>query len=215
MEDDNLKSIARQLRKPAGDAGKQIAEKMNQSNLYINQYTITALNIAPSDHILEIGMGNGFFVKDVLKYDSVIYNGCDFSEEMVQESVRLNESFVSKGRASFVHAPADRLPFQDHAFDKIFTINTLYFWEDYAKTFTEIRRVLKPDGLLLIAIRPKSNMEKLPFVKYGFAMFSKDELTNLLIKHDFKIREVLEQTEPGTSIAGEHFAMETLIVTAF
>lgn len=215
MDEEQIKAIAAQLRKPEGEFGKQLGVRMNDSNQYINRSTITMLDPAPGDNILEIGMGNGFFVNEILATDqSIRYTGCDFSEIMVEEASRLNEASVKTGRAKFIHGEADNLPFISGTFNKVFTVNTLYFWENSSKIFAEIRRVLKPQGQLVIGIRPRSNMAQLPFVKYGFTMFSKEDLTDLLARNFFKTLNVQENAEPAQELNGEKFSMVSLIVTA-
>lgn len=215
MDEEQIKAIAAQLRKPEGEFGKQLGVRMNDSNQYINRNTITTVDPAPGDNILEIGMGNGFFVNEILSADqSIRYTGCDFSEIMVEEASRLNEAFVKTGRAKFIHGEADNLPFISGTFNKVFTVNTLYFWENSSKIFAEIRRVLEPQGQLVIGIRPRSNMAQLPFVKYGFTMFSKEELTDLLARNFFNTLNVQENTEPEQELNGEKFSMVSLIVTA-
>ncbi|RAJ95728.1 methyltransferase family protein [Larkinella arboricola] len=211
----DLKAVAAQLRKPDGDFGKQMGAKMNESNRAINFYTIQKLNLKNNARLLEIGMGNGFFVKDIVAhYPSVTYTGCDFSETMVQEAGKLNASLVEDGQVTFLLAPSNALPFPDATFDTVFTINTLYFWSDPRQELTEIRRVLKPGGRLLLAIRPKSVMEKLPFTAYDFTLYEKEDVVELLTKNGYGLMEVIEKNEPDQNVNGQFFRMETLIIEA-
>lgn len=204
----DVQAIAAQLRKPVGDLGKEVGVRMNEGNLYINQYTIAALEVKSRQQILEIGMGNGFFVKDILSSaPSVKYTGCDFSETMVAEARALNMRFIQKRQAEFIVAASDELPLFDALFDTAFTVNTLYFWEHPEKELVEIRRVLKPGGKLFIAIRPASVMQALPFVQYGFRLYEKKDVELLLKKNGFGKIHVIERPEPSGK-------METLIVRA-
>lgn len=215
MNEEALRSIAAQLRQPHGEYAIQIGEKMNEGNLHINLNTINALRPEANDTILEIGMGNGFFVKDILSVDnSIKYTGCDFSEAMVEEATKRNEQFIKTRQAQFHLASADQLPFADETFDKAFTINTIYFWEDQAAVLSEIRRVLRPKGQLLISVRPKSLMQHYPFVKYGFNMFTKEDLAQLLSINHFQTTEILEKDEPEQELNGEKLAAKTLLVRA-
>ncbi len=215
MDEEILKTIAGQLRKPHGEYAIQVGEKMNAGNLYINRYTIEALQLAANDHVLEIGMGNGFFVKDILVVDkSINYIGCDFSEIMVEEASKNNQKVINSKQAQFYLASADKLPFNNELFDKVFTVNTLYFWDNPPLILSEIRRVLKPKGQLIISIRPKSIMQHYPFVKYDFNMFTKNDLTDLLSKNSFKILATIEKEEPEPEVNGEKMRTETLIARA-
>ncbi|MDT3739210.1 MAG: class I SAM-dependent methyltransferase [Candidatus Kapabacteria bacterium] len=215
MNEETLKSIAAQLRKPEGEYAVQIGEFMNNGNLLINLNAIENLKLHDGDHILEIGMGNGFFVKNILSAgDSIKYSGCDYSEIMVNESLNRNKEFVLNGRATFFQADAENLPFENESFDKVMTVNTIYFWENPEAVLAEIRRILKPEGMIVIGIRPKRTMEKYPFVKYGFNMFSKDDLVSLLSDNFFKVESIIEQIEPEQEYEGEKMIVENLVVCA-
>lgn len=215
MDEETLKAIAGQLRQPNGEHGKQVAEKMNEGNLQMNLNTIEALNLTAGDNVLEIGMGNGFFVKDILRVaDNIKYTGCDFSSLMVDEAQNLNKGFVESEQAKFMVASAEKLPFGDETFDKVFSINTIYFWNDPRLVLAEISRVLKPTGQITISIRPKIVMEQYPFTKYGFTMLSKDDLVNLLTVNNFTITDTVEKEEPPQEINGEKLMMEMLVVSA-
>ena len=60
--EENIKFIAEQLRKPSGEYASKIGEKMNESNFQMNIKTIESLVLEAQDNVLEIGMGNGFFI---------------------------------------------------------------------------------------------------------------------------------------------------------
>lgn len=197
MEEQELQEIARQLRKPDGDFGMQIGNLMNDANLLMNQFAIETVNPSKGDKILEIGMGNGLFVKDILsKEPSVNYTGLDFSDVMITEARKINSEWINKKRASFTQADASNMPFDDDSFNKIFTVNTLYFWEDPDATLKEIARVLQPDGYFFQVFRPKTSMEQFPFTKYGFKMYQMDEVKELFEKNNFTINDTFIKKEP-------------------
>jgi ubiquinone/menaquinone biosynthesis C-methylase UbiE len=213
MDEETLKAIASQLRMPQGHYGKQVGEKMNAGNVHINNSAIEMLQLMPFNTVLEIGMGNGYFVKDIVSVDpSIRYTGCDFSELMVEEARKLNEKFIKAGQVEFHVASADKVPAADEVFDKVLTVNTLYFWDEPEVVLSEIKRVLKKKGQIVIAVRPKSVMVKYPFVKYGFNTFSKSDLINLLSKNHFEVISILEKEEPEQEVNGEMVKVETLIV---
>lgn len=213
MEIPDFKTVAEQLRKPSGDFGKQIGENMNVSNALINALTIGMLNITDNDVLLELGMGNGKFVSDILsKNNSVKYFGRDFSDVMVSEAKRINAQWIEKGRAKFYEGVADTLSFEHKTFSKIFTVNTIYFWQRPEIELREIKRVLKDDGVFAIGIRTKDTMLKLPFTQYGFILYSEEELQKLLTKNGFNILSSTKKTEPPFEINGIEVVMESLVV---
>jgi ubiquinone/menaquinone biosynthesis C-methylase UbiE len=215
MSEEQLRAIATNLRKPEGELGKQVGQKMNEGNRHMNLYAIEAVEPASGDDILEVGMGNGYFVNEIFsKVSDICYTGCDFSQTMVDEAHRINTPLVREGKAKFILSDAAKLPFGDHTFDKVFTVNTLYFWETPAVTLAELRRVLKPKGKLVIAIRPKSTMQHLLFVKYGFTMYTKEDVVKILSGNGFTVSAYAEHSEPDQEIGGQQIKMETLIVKA-
>ncbi len=195
--EEDFKNIASQLRKPEGENGLKIAEVMNKGNSPMNLYSIAALNPLPNDNILEVGMGNGYFVKNIVSLSSTInYFGCDYSALMVEEARKLNKNWVDKGSVSFLKATIDSLPYKNHSFHKIITINTFYFWEDHHKALSEIKRVLKPRGNFILSVRPKHNLEKFPVTKYNFNILSNKKIIELLKANGFVRIEVTEIKEP-------------------
>ena len=215
MTEEELKEMAAQLRKPAGEKGLKTGEWMNSGNFQMNQDTLRVLEPKNGDSILEIGMGNGLFVKNILENrPSLRYTGCDFSHEMVEEAKKMNNFWVNNEQARFINTSAIKLPFENKSFDKIFSVNTIYFWDNEPAILKEFKRVLKPGGCFILALRPKHQMIKYPFTKYGFSMFSKEEVFILLQNNGFIVTQSYENTEPDFELNGEAMKMENLIVAA-
>ena len=213
MEEHDLKEMAAQLRRPKGDLGVQIGELMNKGNGRINYDALQILNAGNEDRILEVGMGNGYFVSEILeKNPKVNYTGCDISEEMVAEALKINERFVKNKQADFIKGNLNALPFAQDAFDKIITINTLYFWDDESAVLSELKRVLKANGQLIVSFRPKHQMLNYPFTKYNFNLYSKEDFLQVLEKNHLKVVNVFENTEPAYDLQGEMIEMENVIV---
>jgi len=216
MTEANFKAIAEQLRKPHGSAGKEVGAMMNKGNELMNMAAIEQLEIKSNDIVLEIGMGNGYFVRNILAKDETIkYIGCDYSEEMVAEAFNYNNDFVKKGQARFNRANVLKLPYTNEYFTKVFTVNTIYFWDKTEIVLSEIKRVLKKNGELIISLRPRSIMDKLPVTSYGFTTFSKDDCIELLTNHGFEVVNVLEKEDVDIELFGEKFKNAFVIVKAF
>ncbi len=207
--------MAAQLRQPKGDDGIKTGEWMSEGNKTIIQDTLKVLDAKAGDRILEIGMGNGHFVSEIVSKDqSISYSGCDFSEVMVNESRKNNQQWIDNQQAEFMLTDGTSLPFDDQTFTKIFTVNTLYFWEDRQAVLAEFKRVLKPDGVLIIGIRPKRLMENIPFTRFGFNLFSKEDATDLLTENGFEVLSAVENTEPAFELNGKQIVMENVVIKA-
>jgi SAM-dependent methyltransferase len=146
--------------------------------------------------------------------ENVRYAGCDFSEEMVEEAKTMNLAHVQARKAEFYHGSIENMPFDDSTFTKVFTVNTLYFWEDYERTLAEIRRVLISGGKLLIAIRPKQIMQAIPVCQHGFRLFDGEEVRVMLEQNGFKDISLFEAKEPDQEWEDGALEMATLVIQA-
>lgn len=211
----DFKAVAEQLRKPDGEFGKQVAGNMNVSNALLYTRAIQQLAPGSGDNILEIGMANGFFVKDILAAaENLRYTGCDFSETMIQESKELNKEWMESGKVHFLLTSADSLLFKDNTFDKALVVNVIYFWTEPAKELREIRRVLKKGGRLVIGMRPKASMSTYPFTAHGFRMYERKEVAELLGANGFQVLNAQQQEEPDQQLSGRTIAVESLVISA-
>ena len=213
MELKDFESIASQLKNPQGELGLQVGKNMNKGNQLMNLAAIHLLNPKANDQILEIGMANGFFVKDILEKDSRIhYTGCDISETMLREAIVNNREFIKSGQAEFLKADVKRLPFKNASFNKILTVNTIYFWENIDEVLNEIKRVLTKNGTLTICLRPKFVLDELPITQYGFKTFSKGKCIELLSNAGFLQISVDEKEDADIELFGETYKNAYLLV---
>lgn len=79
------------------------------------------------------------------------------------------------------------LSFEDEVFDKIYSVNTIYFWSSADKGLSEIKRVLKPGGMFVNTVYSKEFLESWSYTKYGFVKYTLDELKNLAVNHGFTL----------------------------
>jgi ubiquinone/menaquinone biosynthesis C-methylase UbiE len=210
LSETELRQLAAQLKKPTGENAIAIAEGMQHTNVNIIAKTITALNPQPGDAVLEIGPGNASHITTLPQ--TVHYTGIDISPEMVALA---QQTFANRPNAAFILGNGTTLPFKDGAFNKVFTINTLYFWQEPIAYATEIRRVLKPGGLLCLGFIPKSTMQYIPFAKYGFTHYSQEDAATLLESAGFVIQDINTTTETITGNAGNPITREISVLTAF
>ncbi|KPH12988.1 class I SAM-dependent methyltransferase [Chryseobacterium sp. ERMR1:04] len=201
MEKDELKILAQNLANPQGEKGKEIGEMMNATNIGMTLESITTLLIEDDEHILEIGHGNAGHLKSILNIaNNLKYTGIDISETMQNEAKDLNKEF--KDQADFVLYEGKKLPFEDEVFDKIFTVNTVYFWEEPVEYLNEIYRVLKDKGTFVLTFGQRDFMEKLPFTQFNFTLYNTDEMEETVSKSHFKRMKISEKEEEVKSKTG-------------
>ena len=194
MEKEDLKILAQHLANPQGEKGIEIGEMMNTTNIGMTLESIKMLLIEDDEAILEIGHGNAAHVKSILnKARNIKYTGIDISETMHHEAKRLNEEY--KNQTDFLLYEGEKLPFEDKTFDKIFTVNTVYFWKQPVEYLNQIYRVLKDNGTFILTFGQRSFMEKLPFTQFDFTLYNTDEMEETVSKSHFQRMKISEKEE--------------------
>lgn len=177
----DAQTLAHQLANPSGAVGVAVIERLNKSNDANYRGALARLDVSPNDRVLEIGCGNGHQVARILEAaEGITYVGVDISSTMVAEATASNAGAVRAGRAEFVVGNSAGLPFASAAFDRALSLNTIYFWPDPAVDLSELRRLLRPGGRLLIgALAPWSTTDREVF-RHGFRLYDADALRSLL-----------------------------------
>ena len=138
---------------PKGIVGRILGEQMVRQHVPETAWTISLLNIQPEDQILELGFGAGRAIELVAAQVPLAQvSGVDISQAMLRAARHRNASAINAGRVTLHHGDLTDLPFPDNQFDKVFSIQTLYFWPDPQRALAEIFRVLKPSGMLVVTL---------------------------------------------------------------
>ncbi len=179
--------MAAQLRKPSGWFGSLVLSRiMNRVNRGVIDSTIDLLRVSPDHQVLEIGFGGGSALVQLAKrLTSGSVTGVDSSADMVLQAERKFRRDIAAGRVQVQAGDVSQLPFADSSFDRVFTINTIYFWPDALQGLSEIRRVLKPGGIAAVSLRSKQKMKKHRVTQYGFRLFSPEDVTALIRQAGF------------------------------
>lgn len=152
--------IDSQYSNPRGVLGMYIGEKMVKQHGPETLWTIELLKLQQDEHILELGCGAGYAMKLLLEQSAVSQIvGLDISQPVLRSSTIRNRDALRKGRAKLVQSDVSCLDFQDGSFTKVFSIHSIYFWEDMPKTISEIYRVLKPKGTTILTFCDGKNGE--------------------------------------------------------
>jgi ubiquinone/menaquinone biosynthesis C-methylase UbiE len=192
-----IELIAHQARQPSGKLGGIFAIYMNFGNNYLNKLTVQALDIQPNDHILEVGFGGGVALYKILEnIHGGFVAGIDYSPDMVKRGKRKFQKSIASGKMTLVEGNVTSMPFDDVSFDKVCTINTIYFWPDPTAGLKEILRVLKPGGRLVVGVGAKDSMDKLRITRYGFSLYSEQELKDLLTQAGLVYRQTIFGKRP-------------------
>lgn len=175
-----------QYRRPSGLIGRWVGNKMADQHRSENLWTVRALDVQPTDKLLEIGFGPGFAIQEISRHLTTgMIAGVDFSQTMVNSAKRRNAQAMKAGRVDVRCGDVTQLPFADSTFDKAFSINSIYFWLDPLAAFRELRRVIKSGGLLLITFLPSERWDNVPAPTADFRPYSSVEIQALFTQAGF------------------------------
>jgi ubiquinone/menaquinone biosynthesis C-methylase UbiE len=135
--------------------------------------------------ILDAGCGPGLLI-DQLSECNAKCIGYDLSEKMLELAKRRNPRNESKGFPMFMRGDIEKMPFHNNSFDLVISLGVIEYLDDDIKILSEFRRILKPNGYLIIAITNKyaynlvfdNIIEKLKVIKFigQFMGFLKEKI---------------------------------------
>ena len=183
------KELIINARKPVGELGDKLLDRMNESHESLAQWGVSHLDISKDDVILDIGCGGGVNVERFLSMTENKVYGLDYSEIAVEKSTKLNQDAIDEGRCEVIQGSVSELPFEDNTFDIVTGFETVYFWPDFVNDCKEVRRVLKDDGIMFIcneAIPDEEDERQKELIDLlDMKIFSEDEFDEYLREAGF------------------------------
>ena len=103
--------------------------------------------------ILDAGCGRGFYLKVLSSFSFIKeIHGVDINDNYLKIAKKIN---INK-RVKIKNASLYNLPYQDKYFDLIICSEVLEHLEDDIKAILELKRVLKPEGAIIITVPHKN-----------------------------------------------------------
>jgi SAM-dependent methyltransferase len=138
---------------------QEIHEKYTVPRINFIEWALSCLNWRENARVLDVGCGNGSYYQPLVHYYSadgsmLDYHGVDMSAGMLKNHLAFSKHPLLVGDAQI-------LPYADNSFDVVMANHMLYHVPDIDKAITEFRRVLKPDGALMIATNSQNTMPEM------------------------------------------------------
>jgi ubiquinone/menaquinone biosynthesis C-methylase UbiE len=128
--------------------------------------------------VLDLACGTGFGTEILARSGVESVVAADYSPDALKTTRELNVPHTS-----VIRVDGTRLPFEEASFDSITSFETVEHIADYTTFVTELRRVLKPGGVMVMST-PNANYTRpvngVPANPYHVYEFTPDEFRELL-----------------------------------
>jgi ubiquinone/menaquinone biosynthesis C-methylase UbiE len=106
------------------------------------------VQLSPTETVLDIACGTGEFERMILtEHPTQSMMGVDISEQMLAIA---QQKFCTSANVLFQIANVCALPFADDSFDVVVSASAFHYFEHPEAALQEMKRVLKPNGRLVI-----------------------------------------------------------------
>jgi len=116
-----------------------------------NRLAADAIEVALDAVVVDVGCGTGSALRRIAPR---VPDGRLIGLDPIPRMVEIAQERASKDpnghRIEFREAPAERLPLEDGSADVVFAFDSIDHWQDKAAGLREIRRVLRPQGRLVV-----------------------------------------------------------------
>jgi len=195
-----LSGLLSQSGRPRGWLGRTLVRGMNLGHAGLTRWGLSQVEIPEDAHVLDIGCGGGRTLEtlaSIARLGKAV--GVDYSEDAVAVARKRNQELMAGGRVEVLQGSVSALPFAEATFDCVTAIESYYFWPDIAADLTEVRRVMKPNGQLVIIaamyLGSKFDERNMKVIEAGnLRCFSAEEFKDTL--HEAGFAQVAVTTEP-------------------
>jgi SAM-dependent methyltransferase len=99
--------------------------------------------------VLEVACGRGGYVRELTRAGAYV-TGCDFSHTALRAAFAKLLAAEIPPTAALIQADAQNLPFAEDSFDLLVSCETVEHLPDIQRAFSEMHRVTRPGGKLLL-----------------------------------------------------------------
>lgn len=170
------------------DFTKETKYNAIEAAIHLNRYGI-AKPFCKGARVLDAACGEGYGSYLMKSWGAARVDGIDIDVSSVDIAGKL---FRDEGLV-YTSGTVERLPFEDNAYDLVVSLETIEHLDDAEAFLREIKRVLKPDGTVILSC-PNDNY-----------YFERDHLENPFHKRHYTFFEFRELAEKHLGINVDYF----------
>ena len=175
------------------------------TNEHLHRYAM-AMEFASRCKVLDIACGEGYGA-NLLATVAESVCGVDIDAATVQHAA----GKYQMPNLHFSTGSADSIPFKDHTFDLAVSFETIEHHDRHEAMMTELKRVLKPGGILIISSPDKKYYSDVPGYQNPFhvAELYKAEFESLVARHFRHMRSFSQKSFYGSVVVCEDKGSDT------
>jgi ubiquinone/menaquinone biosynthesis C-methylase UbiE len=187
----HLRALEGVLKDIRGESHNPVTKIWWDMHLEIN-LELANENSSEGNVILDVGCGGGDYIIALSKNNRMCF-GIDPLYEVSLLKAR-QKAKDENCNIPLIQSVSEDLPFKDEKFDMILHFSTLQHVDDQHKTLSEIKRVLKDNGLLVVSVPLNKNIftlfRKIKNQEYVTKVFDIRELKKVLTENGFEILKI-------------------------
>jgi ubiquinone/menaquinone biosynthesis C-methylase UbiE len=192
-----------------GKTGERMVPDIHSGSLmyaeHISRYT-AAQKLVKDKVVLDIASGSGYGTQTLAKYAKKVY-GVDIDKD----SVAYANSKYGGDNIEFKVGDGELIPLPDSSVDIAITFETIEHIKDYKKFVQELKRVVKPDGLVIVST--PNDLEFAEGNHYHLHEFEEKELYGLLKRYFKNIDSYYQATWKYVAIGSRQSVLDKGKVT--
>lgn len=172
---------------------------------HLHRYLLAA-ELVSGKKVLDVASGEGFG-SEILAATAEHVTGVDIDPESVAHA---NQRYGNDA-LHFVVGDAAEIPLEDNSFDVVVSFETIEHHDRHDEMISEIRRVLRPDGVLILSSPEKHMYTDVPGTKnaYHVKELYRDEFAELMAKNFKHVAMYGQRVAWGSLILSETDAVRS------
>jgi ubiquinone/menaquinone biosynthesis C-methylase UbiE len=181
------------------DYERMVPEFHKDKLIYAEHVTryIAAQPITKGKIVLDIASGSGYGTKLLSESAKFVY-GVDVNETAINYS---KKNYAAKN-IEYLTGDGESIPLEDNSVDVVVTFETIEHIKDYKKFMTEVKRVLKDDGLAIIST--PNDIEFSEGNHFHLHEFEYEELISLVKQHFKNVDSYFQSTWKHVAVGSEN-----------
>ncbi len=165
--------MAKQYANPSGWFGRIFtATLLNRANQQANLAVYAALGLQAQHRLLEVGFGGAELLFHIARHSACTQIfGVEISQAMLQRAQNMIRRDTVLSGIQLATGGISALPYENACFDRVCSINTVYFWPDLLQGCRELARVTANDGLVILGFGSGEKLAERGYSENGFHFY--------------------------------------------